>query len=126
MDIQLSVDILSASRRKIHRSISVRIGLPWQWRSVKDIIMKKALLTRAMRSRMLIWTEGLSGDEDCHSGRHLKTELEILHCRIRGKAETSHGNVTGVLLTHKVGSTWNEETYREMPHLFGGGFQKLA
>ena len=50
LDIQLSADILYASRRKINPPISVRIGLPWRWRLVKDIIMEKTLIIRAMNS----------------------------------------------------------------------------
>ena len=44
----------------------------------------------------------------------------------QGGAESSHGNVEGVWLTHKVGAPWDEETGRDMPHQFGGGFQGLV
>ena len=85
LEIQLSEDILSASRRKIHSSRSGRIGLPWRWRLVKDIIMKKVLIMRAINSLMLIWKAGSSGYTARQSGRHLKTELESLHCMSNGK-----------------------------------------
>ena len=38
---------------------------------------------------MLIWKAGLSGYAALHSGRYLKTELEILHCMIIGKQNPS-------------------------------------
>ena len=72
-------------RRNIHPSRSGRIDLPWRWRLVKDIIIKKALIMRAMNSLMLIWKAGSSGDADRHLVRHLKTDLGGLHCRSRGK-----------------------------------------
>ena len=40
LDIQLSADTFYAYRRKIHLSRTFRIGLPWRWRLVKDIVMK--------------------------------------------------------------------------------------
>ena len=40
MDIQLSADVFSSSRRKIYLSRSGSIGLPWWWRLVKNIIIK--------------------------------------------------------------------------------------
>ena len=45
--MQVSADILYASRRKIHPSISVRIGLHWQWMLVKDIIMEGKFLNES-------------------------------------------------------------------------------
>ena len=44
----------------------------------------------------------------------------------QGGAESSHGDVAGVLFTHKVGVPWDVETYWAMPHQFGGGLQELA
>ena len=61
-----------------------RIGMTWNWRLVKDIIMERALIRRAMNSCILIWKAGLYRDVDHHSGRHLNNELEILHYRSRG------------------------------------------
>ena len=47
--------------------------------------MKKSLIMKAMNSLMLIWKAGSSGDAAFYSGRHLKTELDSLHCMKRGK-----------------------------------------
>ena len=44
----------------------------------------------------------------------------------QGGAEDSHGDVAGVILTHKVGAPWDEETDWEMSHQSGGGIQELA
>ena len=85
LDIQPSADVFYASRMNIHLSILGRIGLPWRWRLVNEIIIKKILITRAMNSWMLIWKAGLYGDEACYSGRNPKIELESLHCMRRGK-----------------------------------------
>ena len=42
------------------------------------------------------------------------------------EAYSSHGDVAGVRLNHKVGGPWDEENDRVMPKIFGGGFQELA
>ena len=52
---------------------------------MKYIIMKKALMMRAMNLLMLIWKAVLSRDAAIQSVRHLKTELESLLCVIRGE-----------------------------------------
>ena len=48
LEIQLSADVLSASRRKIHPLRLGSIVLHWQWRLVKYIITNKELIMRAM------------------------------------------------------------------------------
>ena len=85
MDIQLSADVFSSSRRKIYLSRSGSIGLPWWWRLVKNIIINKSLIMRSMKLWMLIWKVGSSRDAARHSERHLKTELESLHWMSGGK-----------------------------------------
>ena len=84
LDIQLSLDLLYSSRRKILLPRSGRIGLPWQWMLVKEITMNKALIIRAMNLWMFIWKAGLYVDVARHSGINLKTELESLYLMSRG------------------------------------------
>ena len=85
LEIQISEDVLSTSRRRIHTSRSGRSRLTSRWSLVKEIISKKSLIRRPMNSWMLIRKTGLYWDMEHHSGRHLKTELEILNYRSRGE-----------------------------------------
>ena len=63
---------------------------------------------------MLIWKAGSSRDAARYLVIHMKTELEVLHCRSKG-SDAYHGDVAGFLLTKKVGEPWDEENERAMP-----------
>ena len=77
--IQLSADVLSASRRKIQPGEGGMERCPEDCNWEKVIIINTAFIMMPMNSWMLMWNSGWDGFCVCHGGRDRKTSLWRRH-----------------------------------------------